>query len=102
MSRFSIRSLAYGCHAAFWSVVILTVTAERLPAVKNILASLSGHHWVSKSIIALLLFFTTAFVFSRRNDPDDLSGLVKGVMVSAAMAALLILAFYVLHYLGMA
>lgn len=102
MSRFSIRSLAYGCHGAFWSVAILTVAAERAPAVKNFLAGLSGHHWTSKSIIALGLFVMLALVFAGREDPEDITGPVKNVMASALVAALVIFVFYSLHYLGVA
>jgi hypothetical protein len=102
MNRFSIRSLAYACHAVFWCVAILTIAAERAPAVKNFLAGLSGHHWISKSIVALTLFFAVAFVFAGRDDPQDARGLVKGVVASALAAALLIVVFYVAHYYGIA
>lgn len=102
MNRFSIRSLAYACHAVFWCVALLTVAAELAPAVKNFLAGLSGHHWTSKSITALLLFFAVAFLFGGRKDPEDVTGLVKGVIVSALAAALLIFVFYLLHYYGLA
>ena len=86
----------------FWSVAILTVAAERSPAVKNFLAGLTGHHWTSKSIIALALFFVVSFVFAGKTDPDNLTGPVKAVMVSAMAATLVIFVFYTLHYLGVA
>jgi len=102
MSRFSIKSLSYGCHAVFWSVAILTVTAERSLAVKNFLAGLTGHHWISKSIIALVLFFAVSFVFAGSKEPENIAGPVKAVMASAMAAALVIFVFYTLHYLGVA
>jgi uncharacterized oligopeptide transporter (OPT) family protein len=97
MNRFSIRSLAYACHAVFWCVVILTIAAEQVPVVKEFLAGLSGHHWTSKSIIAMVLFVAVASLFSRRKDPEDVLNLVKGVIVSGLAAALVIFVFYLLH-----
>ena len=92
--------MAYGCHAVFWWVAILTVAAEMAPAVKNLLAGLTGHHWVTKSLTAIILFSIVALVFSSREDPKDATGMVKGVIFSALAAAGLIFVFYTLHFRG--
>lgn len=102
MKNISIRARVYACHATIWFVALITVAAERSPAVKAFLTSLSGHHWTTKSGSALILFFIVSLLFSRKEDPDDVTGLVKGVLFSALAAAMVIFLFYLLHYLGKA
>lgn len=100
MKNISTRALVYATHCAIWFVALITVAAETLPAVKELLARLSGHHWTSKSGIALVLFVITAMLFARKKDPKDVSGLVLGVLASTILAGLVIFVFYLLHYLG--
>lgn len=102
MKNISTRALVYACHTAIWFVALITVAAERSSAVKNLLASLTGHHWTAKGSIALALFILVSLVFAKKEDPQDVSGLVKGVLVSAVSGALVIFVFYLLHYFGKA
>ena len=102
MKKISISALAWACHAVIWFVTAATIAAERSPAFKEFLAGLSGHHWTAKGGIALVLFFAVAGVLSRKKDPQDVSGLVRGVLISAVLGALAILVFYLLHNAGMA
>ena len=95
MKKFSIRALAYACHAVIWFVVIITAAAELSAPVKSLLAGLTGHHWTAKGIISLIIFFVVAFVFAQKEDPDDITGLVRGVLISAVLGAITIFVFYV-------
>ena len=102
MNKFSIKALAYACHAAIWFVVVATVAAERHTQVKDFLAGLTGHHWTAKGIIALILFFAVAFIFSKKPESENVTGTVSAVIVSAGLGAITIFAFYMLHFLGLA
>ena len=96
MNRFSIRALAYACHAVIWFVAIITIAAELAEPVKGFLAGLTGHHWAAKGIISLVTFFTVAFVFAKTKDPGDVTGLIRGVLISAVLGAITIFVFYLL------
>lgn len=102
MNRFSIRALAYASQVVIWFIVTITIAAERLPPVKEFLAGLTGHHWTAKSLIALFLFFVVAAVFAKTRDPEDVTGLVRGVLISAVLGVIAILGFYMLHFFGLA
>ena len=101
MRTISIRAFAYAVHAVTWFVVFATVAAELSPAFKNMLANGFGHHWLAKSDIAVILFIAVALVFSRKQDPEDVTGVIKGVLVSVLLGALAIFGFYLGHYLGL-
>jgi hypothetical protein len=49
MNRFSLKALAYACHAVIWFVVIITIATELAEPVKGFLAGLTGHHWTTKA-----------------------------------------------------
>jgi hypothetical protein len=102
MNRFSVKALATACHAVIWFIVVLTVAAERFPPVKAFLAGLTGHHWTAKGLIALIVFFVVAFLFSRKEDAADPLGSVSTVIISAVLGALAIFVFYLLHTMGLA
>jgi len=96
MNRFSIKALAYACQVVIWFVVIITIATELAEPVKAFLAGLTGHHWTAKGVISLVLFFVVAFVFSKKEDPVDVTGLVRGVLISAVLGAVTIFVFYLL------
>lgn len=100
MRNVSVRAYAYGVHVVIGFVVLATVTAELSPAFKNLLAGGFGHHWVAKSDIAIILFLVTAIACSRLKDPADISGLVRGTLLSATTGAIALFGFYLLHYVG--
>ena len=102
MSRFSIRALAYASHAAIWFVALITVAAERAAPVKGFLAGLTGHHWTAKGVLSLVIFFVVAFIFAKQEDPADVRGLLRGVLISALLGAITIFVFYMLHFYGLA
>jgi hypothetical protein len=97
-----IKGYAYAVHAVVWFVVLSTVAAELSPAFKALLAGALGHHWIAKSDIAVVLFIVTALFFGRKNDPKDVPGLVRGVLLSVIAGSVAIFGFYLLHYLGLA
>lgn len=102
MRRVSIRAQAYAVHSAIWFIVVATVIAEKMPLFKDKLAAVFGHHWIGKGDLAIVLFFLVILVFSKKEDPEDVSGLVRGVLVSAILGGLAIFLFYLLYYYELA
>ena len=101
MRRIRIRAFTYAVHVAVWFVVVTTIVAELSPPLKAFLAGMFTHHWIAKSDLAVIIFIATALVLAGTEDPEDVTPLVKGVLVSAILGALLILVFYLLHYGGL-
>jgi hypothetical protein len=102
MNRFSIKALAYASHAAIWFVALITVAAERSAAIKGFLTGLTGHHWTAKGVLSLVIFFVVAFIFAQQEDPADVRGLMRGVLISAVLGVITIFVFYMLHFIGLA
>ena len=100
MRSVSIRAFAYAVHLVVWFVVLSTIAAELFPSFKALLAGGFGHHWIAKSDIAILLFIACCLVFARKEDPEDIRPLVRGVLLSTLAGAVVIFGFYLGHYLG--
>jgi hypothetical protein len=98
MNRFSIKALAYACQAVIWFVVIITIATELAGPVKGFLTGLTGHHWTAKGVISLFIFFAVAFIFVKKEDPGNVTGLVRGVLISAVLGAITIFVFYLFEY----
>jgi len=100
MRNISVRAFSYATHVVITFVVLSTILAELFPAFKALLANGFGHHWIAKSDLAVILFIVTALIFARKEDPEDVTPVVRGVVLSAVLGALLIFLFYLGHYLG--
>ena len=101
MRSVSIRAFAYAVHLVVWFVVLSTIAAELFPSFKALLADGFGHHWIAKSDVSVLLFIACCLVFARKEDPEDIRPLVRGVLISALAGAVVIFGFYLLHYMGL-
>jgi len=96
------KALMFATTGVIWFVVAITVLAELfVDPIKNVLASMTGHHWVSKGMLAVILFAAvygvcTFLVTDSRNDAKP----VYVAVGSAVLGGLTIFLFYVWHFLA--
>ncbi len=79
--------------------VIITIFAELSKPFKDFLAGITGHHWVTKSLVAMLLFLILSFVFARKFKGEvDVWKETKRVIWTAIIGTILIFGFFVLDF----
>jgi hypothetical protein len=92
--------------AASLSVVFaaaITVWAELAPGLKNWLKDFSGHHWLSKSILMLVVYalgFAAFYVLNKRSVYFDLRKDLRNLVVLTVLGTAAILGFFVWHFLA--
>ena len=59
----SIYASACSASVTIFSVTAVTIFAELSPAFKNWLTKMSGHHWVTKSYMSLIVFAFFYYLF---------------------------------------
>jgi len=59
---FQFPSLSLAAMVAIMAIVVMTLVAELNGGFKGVLADLTGHHWVSKGLLALGIFLVTWLV----------------------------------------
>ncbi len=94
---------AYSAVITIIVVVVMTIGAELSMPFKNWLTGFSGHHWVTKSWISILVFvlFFCVFRFTGKSvDESQTRKALVALQVVAVFGFLAILGFYVYEFFG--
>jgi len=97
----SIHASAYAASAGVVVTVILTLAAELSESFKTWLAVFTGHHWVSKSWVSIIIF-AIFFIFVRASNknPDSIQTRKSLFILELAIIAgfIIILGFFTLEF----
>mgnify|MGYP001559264043 FL=1 len=81
---------------------MITLGAELSPSFKNWLASFTGHHWVTKSWISIIVFVAFFLIFKLTSKSVDASKTKKSIYTleaSIVLGAIIILGFYLYEFM---
>ena len=79
--------------------VVITIFSEVSSGFKSLLTKISGHHWLTKGIIALVLFFILYFAFGKMKTKDsDIFKYTKAVFWITIVCSLIIIGFFVFEF----
>lgn len=99
MKNINSRALSLATSWTIIFIVAMTIVSELYKPLKTILADLSGHHWVSKGIVALIFFVILYKLLYKKTlyekDSQNYELAVIGVTVLGGLA---IFGFYIWHY----
>ena len=95
----NIAAHAWAAIAAIWFTVALTIAAEFSASLKNFLASVTGHHWVTKSVAAIVLYAAIYLIFMRLPEPRSIKKEAMWALWSAILGGAAIFLFFVWHFL---
>jgi hypothetical protein len=93
-------TISFGLSLALASVVngLLVIAKEEIPAVQAGMQKLTGHHWVTHSVIILGLFAICGWLFAQAGGGQGIkmtaSRLIGITFSGVATGGLLILGFY--------
>ncbi len=96
----SKNSVSYGLALSVTSVInaLIVIAKEKNVAVMNGMKKLTGHHWSTHTVIALVLFVALAWGFGRANNGRGVditvTKLIKILVSAVAIASLIIVGFY--------
>ncbi len=95
--------------AAAWSasitmiiMVAVIVLAEYVTSFKSFLASLTGHHWVTKSVLEVILFVVLFLVLGmvmKKDKKEPMKGIVPTIIVGIASIIVLV-GFFIFHFMA--
>jgi hypothetical protein len=101
-TRISKHSVSFGLALAIACIVnaLIVVVKEKSVVVMDGMKKVTGHHWVTHTVIVFIVFCLFAWVFGRANNRQGMniaesrliSILVSGVMI----AGLIIVGFYLI------
>lgn len=82
-----------------WLIAGMTIGSELSAEFKSFLASLTGHHWTAKSLIALIAFFVLYGLFRKFKESRNLVADTIVLCASTVLAGLVIFGFFSWHFL---
>jgi hypothetical protein len=87
-------TVSFGLSLAMCSVInaLLVVAKEKSPAVQSAMQKLTGHHWVTHSVIVLLLFIILGLALKKVAMP--VNRLVKTMFAGVLVSIFIIIGFY--------
>jgi len=94
-------ALSLGVMAAIIAIVVMTVVAELNGGFKGFLADLTGHHWVSKGVLALGIFLVAwlASALGLKEDSQKTKVWSLVAVVVSLAGIMVIFLFYLGHFL---
>ena len=97
-----IIASAYAAILTIIFVVVITIWAELAVPLKDWLKAFSGHHWTSKSIFSVLLYFVaTAALYPvfRKPSGPQLGRALFLLIIAVILGTLALTGFYTGHHL---
>ena len=97
-----IYSSAIAASVNIIAVTVVTIWAELAPGFKSVLASLTGHHWITKSLMVVVLFPVVLGLvrgLSRGEITDEQTAKsLWALIIITDIGFVVILGFFVWHY----
>ena len=99
-TELSPMTVAFGLSVAVTSLVVAVgvIIKEKTPSVMAAMKSMTGHHWISHSLIAILAFVFLGLTIARSRVCDRMSRtayrLICFVTICVALSSATILGFY--------
>ena len=95
-----IRSMSFATIVTVVAITIITIIAELSEGFRSSLKSVTGHHWITKSVIAFILFFGVYLFVKRSDDKIDVLAESWKVIWITLLASLVLFGFYLWHFLS--
>ena len=75
-------------------ITVITVAADLYPPLKEALKNASSHHWIGKSITAIVIFVIFKAIFVSLKPKIKTALLLNWLTIVSVLATLVILAFF--------
>lgn len=95
-----IRSMSFATIVTIIAITLITIVAEFSEGFKNALKAVTGHHWITKSALAFVLFFAVYFFVKKSDDKVDALAESWHVIWVTLLASLVLFVFYLWHFLS--
>lgn len=94
------KAFAYATAFTTWLIVFMTIYSEQSAPFKTFLATLAGHHWTAKSLIAVAAFIVISFFLRKIDLARGMVASVVAAVLSVILGSALIFAFFVWHFVS--
>ena len=97
-----IAAAAWAANITIVAMVAIIIIAEYVAPFKDFLKSVTGHHWVTKSLFEAILFvalFLVIGIVSKKKKKEEVR-VVLSTAITAVVSYLVLFGFYIIRFLG--
>ena len=99
--KLNIKSLNYSTILTICLIVVLTISGELSNSLKTFLASITGHHWVTKGVFSLIFYVIIYFLISKTvEDGADSTRQIIYAIITTVLGGVIIFGFYIWHFVS--
>ena len=100
MKNINIKAMSYSTMLTVILIVFMTIYAELNTKFKDLLKLMSGHHWISKSIISLIFFVVSYYLLMNlvKDNEREIKKDMTIVVIITVLGVLSILLFYAYEF----
>lgn len=97
-----IAAAAWAANVTMIILVAIIILAEYVKPFKDFLASLTGHHWVTKSVFDALLFVVLFVILGMvmKKQKKESIRVVLSTAITAVISTLVLFGFYIIRFWG--
>lgn len=95
----NIKAISISGMAVVVVITLLTIIGEIAHPLKDVLAAMTGHHWVSKSIIGMVLFLVLTIIlgYTTKADNKNSAKYLWGLFWVTLGGSLAMFVYFVIH-----
>lgn len=98
--KINTTALSISTTIVIWLIVAMTIIAELSESFKLFIARIGGHHWVGKSITAIIIFVVLYLIFIKAKESDNVLKSALWVVGSMVLGGLIIFSFFLWHFIN--
>jgi len=89
-------TLAYGITSIV--TAILVVIKETVPIVHDVMASMTGHHWVTQGVFNIVLLLILGYVFSKKDLNWSSSKVIQVLVGGTLISSIIMFGFFLINW----
>ena len=98
--KINSKAILYATVGVIWFVVATAIISEISAPFKLFLTNFAGHHWTSKSILAVAVFIVLYVLFRKSDESADILKGVFFVVGSVVLGGMMIFSFFLRHFIN--
>jgi len=97
-----IKAFSISAITSIIVVTLFTLIGELAHPFKDVLKAITGHHWITKSVLSVIIFVVPGLILSYtiKSDRDDSGKYIWGVVGTALIGSIVLLVYFIIHALA--
>ena len=96
----SKSTVGYGLSYAITCIIssILVPLKEEIGPLKDFMASLTSHHWITHGIFTIAVFFILGVIFTKKNINMDSNKVSNLIIWGTILGGVIVVVYYLIHW----